>query len=91
MATVETESRCTARARVTPAGSIQLLDGCSEDACYGPIDLAWFPDRLEITVVAAGSVRIVEAPDAEEGRQDVVIEIRPPSLDALLETVPGAD
>lgn len=93
MATVETESatKATARARVTPGGSIQVLGGSYVDTCCGAVDLAWFADRLEITVVGAGSVRVVEAADEETGRQDVIVEIHPPGLDGLLDTVPGAD
>ncbi len=90
MATVET-TKATARARVTPGGSIQVLGGSYVDTCCGAVDLAWFPDRLEITVVGAGSVKVTEARDDETGREDVVVEVRPPCLEALRETMPGAD
>jgi hypothetical protein len=81
---------CIAKASVTPAGEITLVQGDVDASAYGPVEIAWYPDRLEITALGAGSFSITEGSLSGNG-QDVIVEIRPPSLDALMETVPGAD
>lgn len=48
------------------------------------IEIAWYPDHLEIVAHDAGEVTV------SEGR-DVIIEIQQPMLDALMETVASAD
>ena len=80
----------TAKVTSTPAGEIKLVPGDADASVYGPVEIAWYPDRLEITALGAGRASITEAYLSDEG-QDVVIEIRPPGLDELMETVPGAD
>lgn len=72
-----------------PAGEITLRPGDGDASAYGPVEIAWYPDRLRITALGAGRASITE--DLTGEGQDVVIEIRPPSLDELPETVPGAD
>lgn len=72
-----------AKVRVAPAED----EGAS---AYGPVEIAWYPDRLEITALGAGRASISEGQAGDQGG-DVVVEIRPPALDDLPETVPGAD
>ncbi|HVP75900.1 MAG TPA: hypothetical protein VMS63_07750 [Gaiellaceae bacterium] len=79
-----------AKVRVTPAGEIEVVRGNEDASLYGPVEIAWYPDRLEITALGAGRASIAEGHLTGEG-QDFIIEIRPPSLDELMETVPGAD
>lgn len=78
----------TAKVRATPAGEFELLAGGAEAPAYGPVEIAWYADHLEITALGAGSASVTEA--YPSGR-DVIVEIRPPGLDDLMETVPGAD
>jgi hypothetical protein len=82
---------CTAKVRVTPTGEIKLVPGDVDASAYGPVEIAWHPDRLEITALGAGSVSITEGSLSGNGQDVIVVEIRPPSLDTLMETVPGAD
>jgi len=79
-----------AKVRVTPAGEIEVVRSEADDSLYGPVEIAWYPDRLEITALGAGRASIAEG--YLTGRdQGFVVEIRPPGLDELTETVPGAD
>ncbi len=55
---------------------------------YGPVEIVWYPDRLKITALGAGPASITEW--YFDGN-DIVVELRPPSLDELPERVPGAD
>ena len=82
---------CIARMRTTPAGEIELVPGDPDAAAYGPVEIAWYPDRLEVTALHAGPGSITETYLSGETAQDVTVEIRLPSLDELTETVPGAD
>jgi hypothetical protein len=86
-----TYTECVARVRSTPAGDIDLEPGDEEAAAYGPVEVAWYPDRLTITALNVGPASITEMYLEGEASQDVVFEIRLPSLDELIETVPGAD
>jgi hypothetical protein len=76
--------------RATPAGYIKLVPGDADASAYGPVDIAWYPDRLEITALGAGRATVTEGFMSGIG-EDIVVEIRPPTLDELTETVPGAD
>jgi len=80
---------CAAKVTATPAGDVKLVSGDGE-AAYGPVEIAWYTDRLEITAVGAGRATITEGRLSEDGH-DVVVEIRMPALDELQEAVPGAD
>lgn len=80
-----------ARLRSTPSGEVDLVPGDENASVYGPVEIAWYPDRLEVTAVGAGPASITRVFAAGEAAQDVVVEIRLPSLDELTETVPGAD
>lgn len=80
-----------ARVRSSPAGEIELESG-DEDACvYGPVEIAWYADRLRVTALGAGPASIAESYVSGEAGQDVVVEIRLPTLDELPESLPGAD
>jgi hypothetical protein len=70
------------RITVAPAGKASTP--------YGPVEVEWLPDRLRITAVGAGRVTVTEQHEFGLG-EDVVIELAPPTLDDLVETVPGAD
>lgn len=96
MATRELQSRPSnatyvAKVRSTPAGEIEHVPGDADASVYGPVEIAWYPDRLKITALGAGPAFITEAYLSGEAAQDVIIEIRLPSLDELPEMVPGAD
>ena len=79
-----------ARVVVSPEGEITVEPGEADVSAYGPVEIAWYPDRLEVTALGAGRASITEG--YLSGRdQDVMVEIRPPGLDELPETVPGAD
>jgi hypothetical protein len=79
-----------AKVTSTPAGESELVPGDADAAVYGPVEVAWYPDRLKITALGAGPASVIETYLSGKGR-DIVIEIRLPSLDELMETVPGAD
>jgi hypothetical protein len=83
-------SACTAKVRVTAAGETMLVARRPGASAYGPVEIAWYPDRLEITALGAGRAAITEEHPGRGG-DDFVVEIRPPGLDELTETVPGAD
>jgi hypothetical protein len=73
-------STYTSRLRVTPSDT-----GIS---AYGPVEITWYPDRLEITALGAGRASVTE----EQVRgEDVVLAVRPAKLDELVEALPGAD
>jgi hypothetical protein len=93
MTTLELGKReaCIARARSTPAGEIELVPGDESASAYGPVEVEWFADRVRVTAVGAGPASIARTYAAGEAGQDLVVEIRLPSLDELTETVPGAD
>ena len=80
----------TAKVRVTPAGELELVPGDAGASAYGSVEIAWYPDRLQITALGAGRGAITEGHPSDTGR-DFVIELTPPGLDELFETVPGAD
>jgi hypothetical protein len=79
---------CAAKVRATPAGQIEVVPGGIDVPAYGAVEIAWYQDRLEITALGAGRASITEALGRGE---DVVVEIRPPTIAELPETVPGAD
>jgi hypothetical protein len=93
MTTLELErsETCIARVRSTPAGEIELLPGDEGASVYGAVEIEWYADRLTITALGAGPASLTKAYTCGEADQDVVVEIRLPSLDELTETVPGAD
>jgi hypothetical protein len=96
MATQELKTRptggtCIARVRSNPAGETELVPGDAHASVYGPVEIAWYPDRLLVTAVGAGPASITEVRRVGDAAQDLVVEIRLPSLDELPETVPGAD
>jgi hypothetical protein len=96
MTTSELETRPSsatyaARARVTPAGDAELSPGDVDASAFGPVEIAWYRDRLRITACGAGPGSITESSLGGEAAQDVIVEIRLPSLEELTETVPGAD
>ncbi len=70
--------------------TITLLPGDVDTSLYGSVEIAWYADRLLITALGAGPASIAEAHPSDDG-QDVIVEIRPPRLEELPETVPGAD
>jgi hypothetical protein len=82
---------CIARVRGTPAGEIELVPGDESDSAYGPVEIEWFADRVTVTAVGAGPASIARTYSTGEAGQDLVVEVRLPSLDELTETVPGAD
>jgi hypothetical protein len=67
------------------------VPGDENASVYGPVEIAWYPDRVRVTAVGAGPASITRTYTSGEAAQDVVVEIRLPSLDELTETVPGAD
>lgn len=86
-----TAGECIARVRSTPAGEVELVPGDADASVYGPVEIAWYADRLLVTALGAGPGSIAEVRCGGEAAQDVVVEIRLPSLDELPETMPGAD
>lgn len=84
-----TNATCTTKLRATPDGDIEVTSNETGGTPYGPVEIAWYPDRLEITAVGAGRALITKGYQRSKG--DVIIEIKPPGLDALPETLPGAD
>lgn len=88
---LETSETCIARVRSTPAGEIELAPGDDSASVYGPVEIEWYADRLTVTALGAGPASLTTVYTCGEADQDVVVEIRLPSLDELTETVPGAD
>lgn len=80
---------CAAKVRATPAGEVKLVPG-NTDTAYGPVEIAWYDDHLEITAIGAGRATITQGHLSADA-QDVVVEIRVPKLAELEEPVPGAD
>lgn len=72
---------------MTTSAKVRVAPDDGDDSVYGPVEIAWYPDHLEVTALGAGRASVSDACCGE----DVTIEIRPPSLDELVETVPGAD
>lgn len=77
--------------RASPDGDVALERGEEALSPFGPVEVAWYPDRLRITALGAGPGSMMDTYLAGEAAQDVVVEIRLPSLDELAETLPGAD
>lgn len=88
---LERPGACIARLRSTPEGDIDLVPGAEGVSVYGPVEIAWYRDRLKVTALGAGPASITRVYTAGEAAQDVVVEIRLPSLEELTETLPGAD
>ncbi len=44
----------TTKVRATPGGEITLTAAETVASAYGPVEIAWYPDRLEITAFGAG-------------------------------------
>lgn len=82
-------ANCAAKVRVTPAGEVKLVPGNSETA-FGPVEIGWYDDHVEITAIGAGRATITRGHPRADG-QDVVVEIRVPRLVEVEEAVPGAD
>lgn len=82
---------CIARVRSTPAGEIELVPGDESASAYGPVEIAWYADRIRVTALGAGPASITRTYSSGDAAQDLVVEIRLPRLDELVETVPGAD
>ena len=80
----------TAKVRVTQTGEIERESGDVDASAYGPVEVAWYPDRLKITALGAGRGSMLDEYLSGTG-EDVIIEIRLPSLDDLIDVMPGAD
>lgn len=93
MTTTELErtETCVAWARLGPSGELELDLGGGDASAYGPVEIEWYRDRVRITALGAGPASIATTFADGEAEQDLVVEIRLPSLDELTETVPGAD
>jgi hypothetical protein len=88
---LEKSDVCIARVRAAPSGEIELVPGDESASVYGPVEIAWYPDRLQVTAIGAGQASLTDVHTGGAAAQDVVLEIRLPRLDELTETVPGAD
>lgn len=77
----------TTKVRATPGGEITVTATEEAASAYGPVEIAWYPDRLEITALGAGRASITPLGEG----QNMVVQLRPQRLDQLPETVPGAD
>ena len=55
---------------------------------YGPVEIAWYPDHLKVTALGAGPASITQWYLEDD---NIVVEVRPPSVDEIPEYVPGAD
>lgn len=77
----------TTKVRATPGGEITLTAAEAVASAYGPVEIAWYPDRLEITAFGAGRAAITPIGEG----QNMIVQLRPSHLDGLAETVPGAD
>jgi len=80
-----------ARVRAAPSGEIELVPGDESASVYGHVEIAWYPDRLQVTALGAGPASITDVRPSGVAGKDVVVEIRLPRLEELIETVPGAD
>jgi hypothetical protein len=88
---LERSDTCVARVRATPSGELERVPGDEGNSAYGPVEIAWYPDRLRVTALGAGRASITDVRAGGNAAQDVVLEIRLPRLEELTETVPGAD
>jgi len=82
---------CVARLRATPSGDVELVPGDAVASVYGPVEIAWHRELLSVRVLGAGPASIASVRSEGAAGQDVVFELRLPSLDELPELVPGAD
>ncbi len=80
----------TAKVRATPAGEVEVHGGPLDGSVYDAVEIAWYPDHLEVTALGAGRVEIT-AGRMDDEDEDVIVELRPPPLEQLDESVPGAD
>lgn len=85
------ELTCIATLRAAPGGEVELERGEADASVYGPVEIAWFEDRLRITAFGAGPRSMLGTYLAGDANQDVVLEVRLPALGELTETLPGAD
>lgn len=85
------ELTCVAVLRSNPDGEVELVAGDASESAFGPVEIAWFPDRVRITALGAGPGSVLDTYLAGEAAQDIVVEIRLPELDELAERLPGAD
>ena len=81
MTTMETEA----------ATAIEVAPPAAARSVYGPVEIEWYPDRLRITIPGAGLIAVREPYACRGDGAAAVLEIAPPGLDELTETVPGAD
>jgi hypothetical protein len=51
---------CTAKLRATPTGRVEIVPGDGDVSAYGPVEIAWYPDHLEITALGAGRATVTE-------------------------------
>lgn len=77
----------TTKVRATPTGEITVTATDEGASAYGPVEIAWYPDRLEITALGAGRASITPL---DQG-QNMVVQLRPQHLDQFADAVPGAD
>ena len=77
----------TTKVRATPGGEITVTATEEDASAYGPVEIAWYPDRLEITALGAGRASITPLGEG----QNMVVQLRPQHIDLLEEAVPGAD
>jgi hypothetical protein len=94
MTTLESEkdpssTTCTTRLRATPAGEVLVTSNRAGATTYGAVEIAWYPDRLELRALGSGRALVRKGYLHSTG--DLIVEVRPPSLAAVHETVPGAD
>ena len=82
---------CVARLRATPSGDVELAPGEDLESVYGPVEIAWYRDRLRIKILGGGPASIATVRSEGEAAQDVVFELRLPNLEELPDAVPGAD
>ncbi|HSB38828.1 MAG TPA: hypothetical protein VLD13_07045 [Gaiellaceae bacterium] len=77
----------TTKVRATPTGEITVTATDEDASAYGPVEIAWYPDRLEITALGAGRASITPL---DQG-QNMIVQLRPQHLDRFADVVPGAD
>ncbi len=73
-------------------GSVAATTASPEgvESAYGDVEIVWYPDRVTIAVPGAGRLSRTGTYLSGDG-EDILVEIRLPELDELLETLPGAD
>jgi hypothetical protein len=79
-----------AKVTAMPSGEAEHEPGEVGSSAYGPVEIVWYPDRLRITALGAGQNSMTETYLGEHG-DDLVVEIRLPTLEELVDLVPGAD